>query len=87
MPLLSGPGSITTMILLMDEADGWRDIVIIEGILLAVMAIALALFALTATIERLMGRTGIVVVTRIMGMLLAALSVQFVIDGILDVFF
>ncbi len=48
----------------------------------AVVALVLALFMLAGPIERLLGRTGILVVTRLLGMLLAALSVQFVLDGL-----
>ena len=47
-----------------------------------VMAIVMALFMVSGPIERALGKTGITVVTRLLGMLLAALSVQFVLDGL-----
>jgi len=47
-----------------------------------VLASAFALFLVAAPIERALGRTGNMVITRLLGMLLAALSVQFVIDGV-----
>ncbi len=82
-PLIAGPGAIATMILLMGQTGGdWRGALAVLG-LLAVMLLATVLFLLASPpIERLLGRTGTVVITRLLGMLLAALSVQFVIDGI-----
>ncbi|MBF9030070.1 NAAT family transporter [Rhodobacterales bacterium HKCCE3408] len=85
IPLIAGPGSIATMILLAG-ADGAEplDILLVHLVMVAVLALVLVLCLLAAPIERLLGRTGIVVVTRLLGMLLAALSVQFVIDGLRD---
>ncbi len=54
----------------------------VDGVMLAVVAIAFLMFLAAGVIERALGRTGIVVITRLLGMLLAALSVQFVLDGI-----
>jgi multiple antibiotic resistance protein len=51
-------------------------------VMILVVASAYLFFLMAGMIERLLGRTGIVVVTRLLGMLLAALSVQFVLDGI-----
>ena len=86
-PLLAGPGAITSMILLIDQADGVTGILMMEAVMASVLLLALILFALTGFLERLLGATGILVVTRLMGMLLAALSVQFVIDGLKSTFF
>ncbi|WGH78999.1 MarC family protein [Jannaschia ovalis] len=83
LPLIAGPGAITTMILLTDGADTVGTVSAI-GVMLAVIAVVLILFQLAAPLERLLGPTGINVVTRLLGMLLAALSVQFVLDGISD---
>ncbi len=85
IPLIAGPGSIATMILLtgQDGAD-LAHIVIIHGVMALVLLCVLALFLLAVPLERVLGPTGINVVTRILGMLLAALSVQFVIDGLRD---
>lgn len=82
-PLIAGPGAIATMILLVGQSGpGWIGTVAVLGLLLA-MIIATYLFFLAAPVlERLLGRTGTVVITRLLGMLLAALSVQFVIDGV-----
>lgn len=82
-PLIAGPGAIASMILLMGQAGpAWGAKLSVLG-LMAGMMVATFLFLLAAPpIEKLMGRTGTVVITRLLGMLLAALAVQFVIDGI-----
>ena len=83
-PLIAGPGAIATMILLVGKSGpGWVGTTAVMGLLLAMM-IATYLFLLASPpIERMLGRTGTIVITRLLGMLLAALSVQFVIDGVL----
>ncbi|WP_226550956.1 MarC family protein [Celeribacter naphthalenivorans] len=86
-PLLAGPGAITSMILLIDQADGVPGVLMMLGVMVAVLGVCLIFFALSNVMERGLGATGINVVTRLMGMLLAALSVQFVADGIKALFF
>lgn len=83
-PLIAGPGAFTTMILLVNNtpATGLAHTAAILALMLAVVALTFVMFLSAGLIERLLGRTGIVVVTRLLGMLLAALAVQFVIDGI-----
>lgn len=82
MPLLAGPGALASMILLAGQAPGWGHLVLINLVMLAVLAIVMALFMLATPLAHALGRTGVMVVTRLLGMLLAALSVQFVIDGL-----
>jgi multiple antibiotic resistance protein len=83
-PLIAGPGAIATMILLVGEVDGgWTGVVAIHALMLGVIGLCYLLFLAAGPIERALGRTGTVVITRLLGMLLAALSVQFVIDGII----
>ncbi|MFO6463888.1 MarC family protein [Jannaschia sp. KMU-145] len=82
LPLIAGPGAITTMILLTDGAEPLGAAQAI-GVMLAVIGVVLALFLAASPMERLLGPTGINVVTRLLGMLLAALSVQFVLDGLM----
>ncbi|WP_371154427.1 MarC family protein [Jannaschia sp. 2305UL9-9] len=83
LPLTAGPGAIATMILLTDGASPIGTVQAI-GVMLAVIAVVLLLFMLATPMERLLGPTGINVTTRLLGMLLAALSVQFVLDGLSD---
>jgi multiple antibiotic resistance protein len=85
IPLIAGPGAIATMILLTGEGGGdMTHILLVHFVMLAVLAVVFTLFLLAAPLERLLGPTGINVVTRLLGMLLAALSVQFVIDAMRD---
>lgn len=82
-PLLAGPGAMGAAVLLFTEADG--DLVheaAVIGALLLVMAIAFALLLAASGMVRLLGVTGMNVITRVVGILLAALAVQFVFDGI-----
>lgn len=81
-PLIAGPGAIATLILLTGEAEGALGLLGILLVTLAVLALVMAAFLMSGLIERALGKTGVNVVTRLMGMLLAALSVQFVIDGL-----
>jgi multiple antibiotic resistance protein len=83
IPLLAGPGAITASVLLAGRADGN---LILLGVLLAVVAlVAVACFVafiFAGQIGRLLGMTGNIVLSRLLGVLLAALAVQFVVDGI-----
>jgi multiple antibiotic resistance protein len=83
IPLLAGPGAITATVLLAGRADGN---LILLGVLLAVVAlVAVACFVafiFAGQIGRLLGMTGNIVLSRLLGVLLAALAVQFVVDGI-----
>ena len=82
LPLIVGPGAITTVILLAGEADGTAGMLAITGVLLAVLVITFLAFLASNAIERALGKTGLNIVTRVLGMLLAALAVQFVLDGL-----
>jgi multiple antibiotic resistance protein len=81
-PLIAGPGSIATIILLMGQSDTSLHTAAIFGVLAAVLLAMSVLFMLAEMLEKLLGPTGVNVVTRLLGMLLAALSVQFILDGL-----
>ena len=82
--MIAGPGSIATVILLSGQIDGIQGPILILGVALAVMLVAVALFMAGNLLERALGDIGINVVTRLLGMLLAALSIQFILDGLKD---
>jgi multiple antibiotic resistance protein len=83
IPLMAGPGALTATILLAGRAHG--DPLLLGGLLgviAAVIFLCWLVFLFAVRIERLLGITGNVVVSRLLGVLLAALAVQFVIDGV-----
>jgi multiple antibiotic resistance protein len=85
IPLISGPGAISATILLASRAPSpWATVMLLVIILLMVAA-CLAVFLVANRAERLLGETGRIVVSRLLGLLLAALSVQFVADGIVAI--
>jgi len=83
IPLMAGPGAITATILLAGRAD--HDplrVTLLIAIIALVMLACLIVFFAAARIERVLGVTGNTVLSRLLGVLLAALAVQFVIDGV-----
>lgn len=84
IPLIAGPGSIATVILLAGQHPGLSATFLVLGVALAVLGVVLGFFLLADPFERILGRTGITVVTRLLGMLLAALAVQFILEGLRD---
>ena len=85
IPLIAGPGAIAAMILLTSQSGaGAAWIAAVHLVMALVVGLVFVLFLIAGRIERLLGPTGINVVTRLLGMLLAALSVQFVLDGLRD---
>lgn len=83
IPLMAGPGAITATLLLADKARGqWLWVVGLIGIVAVVIAACFGGFLIAGRIERLLGATGNVVLSRLLGVLLAALAVQYVIDGV-----
>ena len=85
IPLIAGPGSIATMILLAgQQGSDWSWVLAVHGVMAAVLLLTFAMFLTAGLLERAIGPVGINVVTRLLGMLLAALSVQFVLEGLAD---
>jgi multiple antibiotic resistance protein len=82
IPLIAGPGAIATVILLIGQTDTPAGDFAVMGVLAAVLALVFLMFLSASALEQMLGKTGITVVTRLLGMLLAALSVQFVLDGL-----
>lgn len=82
IPLIAGPGSITTVILLAGQQPGLEGLAWVLGVMASVVLLVFLLFLTANLLERGVGNTGINVITRLLGMLLAALAVQFVLDGL-----
>lgn len=82
IPLIAGPGAIASVILLTNQRPSYEGLGMVLGVTALVVLIVFLLFLASGLIERALGKTGITVVTRLLGMLLAALSVQFMLDGL-----
>jgi multiple antibiotic resistance protein len=83
IPLIAGPGAITSVVLLVGQASG--DITAqaaVVGVLIAVLILTLICLLLAGQLMRLLGVTGINVISRVSGIIVAALAVQFMIDGV-----
>lgn len=82
IPLMAGPGAIATTLLLSSAAAGAPRTIIVIMIILLVCFICMLCFKLSSLIAKTLGRTGNAVLSRLLGILLAAYSVQFMLDGI-----
>ena len=83
-PLIAGPGALASMILLTGEVEvNLIGLLAVHLVMFGVLSCVLLLFLVSSKIEIALGRTGRMVVTRLLGMLLAALAVQFIIDGLI----
>ena len=83
IPLMAGPGAITASVLLSGRTGG--DMIryaILIGTIATVMFACLLVFLAATQIERVLGKTGNTVLSRLLGVLLAAMAVQFVVDGV-----
>jgi multiple antibiotic resistance protein len=82
MPMLAGPGAIAAIMLLMNEANGMAQSLEVLAALAAVLAITAASLVAAGPLIRLLGDKVEAVITRLLGVLLAALAAQYVIDGL-----
>ena len=82
VPLLAGPGAIATVILLAGQVPGITGTFTVLGMVAVVLFVVFLSLQASNLLERALGKTGINVATRLLGMLLAALAVQFVLDGL-----
>ena len=83
IPLMAGPGAITAVVLLSGRAAGQPALLGgLIAVAVLVVALCLVVFLAASRIEKILGITGNVVLSRLLGVLLAALAVQFVVDGV-----
>jgi multiple antibiotic resistance protein len=83
IPLMAGPGAITATVLLSGHAhDDWRLIGLLIAVVALVAACCVLAFLFASRIAGLLGMTGNIVLSRLLGVLLAALAVQYVVDGV-----
>jgi multiple antibiotic resistance protein len=83
IPLLAGPGAITATLLLAGQASAQPGMMAaLIGVLAVVILVSWICLSLAETVDRLLGTLGNAVVSRLLGIILAALAVQFVLDGV-----
>ena len=82
MPMLAGPGAISTIMVLAGQARGTSQTIVVYASIVVTLLLSWITLHLAERLVKRIGQTGIRVMTRIMGLLLAAIAVQFVITGI-----
>lgn len=84
IPLMAGPGAITACVLLAGRTGGnLVEMAILIGIIALMLAICLLVFQTSSSLQRFLGPRGLIIAGRLLGVLLAAMAVQFVADGIM----
>jgi multiple antibiotic resistance protein len=84
IPMLAGPGSISTVMVLVSQSAGWKHNAIVFVAILLTSAISFAVLAAADRVRSFLGETGIRILTRMMGLLLTAIAVQFILNGLKD---
>ncbi|HOX68655.1 MAG: MarC family protein [Rhizobacter sp.] len=86
IPLLTGPATISTMVIYADKTRHWWQLAVLVGYGVVVALATYAVFSASGRIARALGQTGIDVMTRLMGLVLAALAVELLADGMQKLF-
>lgn len=86
IPMIAGPGSLTTILLLQDKGVYSIETVIILGVVFVVLVITYLMLVLAVKITKILGETGANVITRLFGIILAALATQFILNGLTQTF-
>jgi multiple antibiotic resistance protein len=86
IPLLTGPATISTMVIYAEKTRHWWELAVLVGYGVVIALAIWIAFRLAGRIARLIGKTGINVMTRLMGLLLAALAVEVMSDGLVKLF-
>lgn len=85
IPMLAGPGSISTVMVLVSQASDWPHGVVIFSAIAVTSVISYIVLAAADRVRSFLGETGIRILTRMMGLLLTAIAVQFILNGLKDV--
>ena len=86
IPLLTGPATISTMVIYADKTRHWWEVAALVGYGVVVAAVTFLAFSASGRIAKVLGQTGINVMTRLMGLILAALAVELLADGLIKLF-
>jgi len=84
-PLITGPGALATLLLLTADTSSYLEFSLVLAMGLLALAVTLVLLLLTQPLMRVMGVTGGTVISRLLGVVLAALAVQYIVDGVTEV--
>ena len=85
IPLMAGPGTISATVLLASNQREWIGLGYLIGIILVILLLCYAIFILASQIDKFLGEMGRALLSRLLGVILAALAIQFVVDGILAI--
>ncbi|MDO9316325.1 MAG: MarC family protein [Burkholderiaceae bacterium] len=86
IPLLTGPATISTMVIYAEKTRHWWQLAVLVGYGVVVALATYAVFSASGRIARALGQTGIDIMTRLMGLILAALAVELLADGLQKLF-
>ncbi|MBC7149926.1 MAG: MarC family protein [Rhizobium sp.] len=86
IPLIAGPGAISATVLIAGTMEGWTGKIQLIAVIAVCLALVFAALILAERLNRFLGVTGRALLTRLLGVLLSALSVQFVVDGVKSAF-
>ena len=86
IPLIAGPGAISTIIIFSGKHDGFLHLFMMSGIIVASALYIWVALRMATVISRKLGITGINIISRVMGLILAAISIEFITSGLLTVF-
>ena len=86
IPLLTGPATISTMVIYSDKTRHWWEIGVLVGYGVVVGVATFLVFSASGRIAKVLGQTGINIMTRLMGLILAALAVELLSDGLIKLF-
>lgn len=84
IPMLAGPGSISTVMVLVSQSVDWKHGAVIFSAIAVTSAISFVILAAADRVRSFLGDTGIRILTRMMGLLLTAIAVQFILNGLKD---
>jgi len=86
IPLLTGPATISTMVIYAEKTRHWWELSVLVGYGVVVGCVTWLVFSASGRIARVLGQTGINIMTRLMGLILAALAVELLADGLVKLF-
>ena len=86
IPLLTGPATISTMVIYAEKTRHWWELGVLVGYGVVIGVITFLVFSASGRIAKVLGRTGINVMTRLMGLILAAMAVELFADGLVKLF-